>query len=589
MRRIMAAAVMWTGGYALAQGGIDLDARIDAIAANGSVEVFTLAKSAQGRLVRGLKIAATGEGAPKDPAAILLVAGTDARHVMGVRTALGIAERAAKEPGNWLNGRTLYVVPCVNPDGLAWWESQKVNADFGRVPSSMDADRDGRMDEDPCDDVNGDGVITLMRVKNPSPLSGLTATMVEDAEEPGVMRGPDGGKGEQAVYAVLAEGIDNDGDGAFNEDGVGGGPGSAGGGIDLDLNFPAHWPEFRDGAGRHPLEAPEALGLAEFVLRTPGIAAVVVFGPRDTVVGVPEAGKMDASGQVPLGIENDDKRLYEAVSGKYKELTGLNESPRGELAGSFAQWAYAHHGLPTFATGLVVRPDQMKEEKRPKAPAKPGVEAGDGAAAGGGEAEKPAEEKKPEPKRPEPKSDEGKWIRWFEDRQRDFGAPAGFVPWTRVKHPQLGEVEVGGVVPGAKWWASEDDVKRLVEDHAAFVRELCGRLPEPSSIAGEAKRVGPGLWRVAVRVTNTGMMPTLTAIGNKANTRAGVVATLGVAPADVLEGGIVRQQGVVKGEGGTFDAVWTVRAADGSRVKVEVFSATMRPRTIEIELKEMGL
>jgi hypothetical protein len=580
MQRIMAAAVLCSGGYALAQGAVNLDARIEALAASGSVEVFSLATTAQGRPVVAMKIAAKGQQAPKDPAAVLLVAGADARHTVGVRTALGIAEKVAKEPGAWLNGRTLYIVPCLNPDGLAWWESAGAKADFGRAPRSMDADRDGRRDEDPCEDVNGDGVITLMRIKNPSPLSGLSATLIEDAEEPGVMRAPDVGKGERAVYAVLAEGIDNDGDGSFNEDGVGGGEGSGGGGIDLDLNFPAHWPEFRDGAGRHPLESPEALGLVEFVMRTPGIASVLVFGPRDTVVSLPEAGKMDASGQVPLGIEHDDKRLYESISGKYKEVTGINESPRGELAGSFAQWAYAHHGLPTFATGLVVRPDQMKEEKRRKAPDKPA------------DAEKPAEgatEKPPEAKRPDPKTDEGKWLRWFEDRERDFAAPKGFVPWTKVTHPQLGEVEVGGVVPGAKWWASDEDVARLVEDHSAFVRELTSRLPDPSTITGEAKRVAPGLWRVAVRVTNTGFMPTLSAIGSKANTRPGVVATLGVSPNDVLEGGIVRREAAVRGEGGTFDAVWTVRAADGSRVKVEVFSATMSPRTIEIELKESGL
>ncbi|XOV75271.1 MAG: hypothetical protein ACFHWZ_17940 [Phycisphaerales bacterium] len=45
------------------------------------------------------------------------------------------------------------------------------------------------MNEDGPNDLNGDGVITQMRVRNPAPGSGLVATHVEHEGDPRLMRG----------------------------------------------------------------------------------------------------------------------------------------------------------------------------------------------------------------------------------------------------------------------------------------------------------------------------------------------------------------------------------------------------------------
>jgi hypothetical protein len=129
----------------------------------------------------------------------------------------------------------------------------------------------------------------------------------------------------------MVEGSDNDGDGKFNEDGIGG----SGGGIDLDMNFPYRWPEYADGAGAYQLCEPESLALVDWMLKQKSIAAVMVYGPGDTLINVPQVGKFDQTQSVPLGIEEGDKAAYEEVSKLYKDATHQTGAPTAEMAGSF--------------------------------------------------------------------------------------------------------------------------------------------------------------------------------------------------------------------------------------------------------------
>ena len=61
-----------------------------------------------------------------------------------------------------------YLVPMVNPDGRDFWLADPNGARSARTGSTpIDNDRDGVADEDDCEDLNGDGVVTLMRIKDP--------------------------------------------------------------------------------------------------------------------------------------------------------------------------------------------------------------------------------------------------------------------------------------------------------------------------------------------------------------------------------------------------------------------------------------
>lgn len=551
---------------------VQVDSRVSALASGPGVSVATLATSRGGAAVRVLTLSAPGDAPPEQRPGLLLVAGMDGRHRVGVSTALGVAERVAREQPEWLKRSVLYVVPCMNPDGVAA-ALETPRRDFGRAPLATDADRDQRIDEDPPEDLNGDGVITMMRVKAPGPLSGLRPTHMPDADEPRLMRAPDESKGERATHVMLIEGKDNDGDGEFNEDGAGG---SAGGGVDFDMQFPAHWPEFKDGAGQIPLQEPAARALVEWTFAHPNVAAVVVFGRHDNLVHAPEAGKFEASGEVPLGIENDDKALYEAVAKSFKSVTGMTEAAKLETAGSFGSWAYAHFGVPSFMTPVWARPDtikregEKKEEKKEeksdekkadeKDPPKPAD-----AAPADATPEKPEAKPEAKPKRKEPKTDEAKWLRYSDDHR----GGAGFIEWTAFEHPQLGPVEIGGLMPGFMYDAPDAELDRLADEQTKFIADVIGRFPKVEAVA-EAKALGPGVYRVGVRLTNTGEWPTACRIGVKARRSLPVVVTLQAPVESIVSGERVQRSPAIAGRGGTFDASWVVRGRAGDSLRSSI-------------------
>ncbi len=611
-------------------------ARLDALVAGhpAMVHSTTLSTSAGGVPIRLITV--SGAESPATPASLLLVAGADGRHRIGVETAIGLAERLAENPPEWLKKTTLHIVPCLNPDAFAY---PAPAIDSGRLRLPGDADHDGRIAEDPAEDLNGDGLITMMRVRDPAPSTGLIATLCDDPDHPGLMKSPDAAKGERPMYAVLTEGIDNDGDGLYNEDGIGG---SAGGGIDFDMQWPGQWPEFKDGSGRRPLQMPETLELARWCAGHPELAGVLVFGRHDTLVSIPEAGKMDPSGQLPLGIENDDKPVYELLSTRFKEITGINESPKVDLAGSFLSYAYSSLGVPALGTPVWVRSDLVKPEKRTQA--KPEVVApADPAAPANPAAEAPATDKptpsglppapKAEPKpevkpeasptpevkvesetrpggrgrnrggvggvgggprsgggggrpgaapAPEAKTDDDKWLKYFDERVAAGGQP-GFIPWAPFNHPQLGPVEIGGFIPGAKLNPPEGELPALIAQQAEFLADLASKLPVIEHKAW-ATRLAPGLWRVDLRLTNTGRLPTHLAIEAKAHRVLPTIAKLGVELTALEAGRKIQKVEAIAGNGGTFDATWTVHAADGSTLHIALTDPQIAPRDIEVQL-----
>lgn len=311
------------------------------------IEVFTVADHAA---VRG----------PGEQPAIAVIAGVQGHHRIGVRVAEAMSELLIRDHAEALQGRTVYIIPRVNPEGLARFAStDSPRALSGRAPESRDADRDRRIDEDPPNDLNGDGFITMMRVPAPNRAFGLEPTHVIDADDPRIVAKP--GDDEIATHAILIEGLDDDGDGRFNEDGWGG---ASGGGVDLDLHFPTHWPEHTDGAGRFPLDRPEARAVVEWLQSRGNIAAVIVLGPHDTIVSIPPTGRYGPDGRVPEGIEADDVAAYKLAAETFKELTGIQKTEPGpSRAGSLVQWCYADLGVYAFGTPVWVRPDLVKKDE----------------------------------------------------------------------------------------------------------------------------------------------------------------------------------------------------------------------------------
>lgn len=631
-----------------------LDARISELAAKHPtiIRAGMIGASRGARAIHVLRLAGPGaeEEADKRPA-LLIVAGINGQHLVGTDTAIGLAEKLASEHAALLNDRTVFIIPCLNPDTAELHRARSgpgggAYRDFSRSQSPDDADRDGRFDEDGPVDLNGDGVITMMRVPEPLPATGLEATVLIDPDEPRLMRAPEKDKAERATHALIVEGRDQDGDGKIAEDGPGG--------VEFDMNFPYRWPEFNDGAGPHQLAEPETLALVQFMRAHDNILAVLTFGPHDTLIAVPPAGKFDETGSVPIGIENDDKPVYEKASEHFKELTRITSSPSAPLEGSFVGWAYAHFGVYSFSTPVWVRPDLVKEkdseearspagegaqEPRPEAPQpdKPsgpatiqigsmtvtltqeGVQAAMAEVEAMNEADRakameafralPAAVQQrimaigqgmPDPDAPDaahvggeaPKSPPAKKddkkksedARWLEysDTQRNG---EGFIAWQPFDHPQLGKVEIGGFTPGFRMNPPDAELERLITEQTSFAAWLLEKFPRlvvEAPVAAE--KLSPGVWRITARVRNEGDWPTRSAIGAKARRLAYTMLEVELPENAVLSGDRIRRLSPLAGGAGVSQE-WIVAPPPGSAsVRVRVRSPELGVQSLEIAL-----
>ena len=160
-----------------------------------------------------------------------------------------------------LDVRAFYVRPKFNPDGsdLALIHDQSLRS----TTHPVDDDEDGAADEDPPEDLDGDGWITQMRYGDDD------GDWVLDPDDDRILvRDPERQR-PGPRYSTMREGIDNDGDGAINEDGVGG--------IDMNRNFPRNWERvhLQPGAGDYPLSEPETRAAAAFINAHRNITGIV--------------------------------------------------------------------------------------------------------------------------------------------------------------------------------------------------------------------------------------------------------------------------------------------------------------------------
>src|SRR4029077_4764025 len=134
----------------------------------------SVGKSIQGRDLWMITVTNPATGPELGKPAMYIDANTHAHEVQGAEPALYTVDFLLKNYGvlprvtEMLDRSVFYVLPVVNPDGRALWFSGPSNADYPRtVMVPRDDDRDGKVDEDGPDDLDGDGFITTMRKKVP--------------------------------------------------------------------------------------------------------------------------------------------------------------------------------------------------------------------------------------------------------------------------------------------------------------------------------------------------------------------------------------------------------------------------------------
>ncbi len=241
----------------------------------------TIGKSSGGRSLYVLRIARKGLTEPDRRPAVFVGANIAGARNAGTEAALDLAKRLLEgDKGGdgesldlLLERRTFYVAPALNPDahdGMFQVPKQRLSGAAG----SLDRDLDGLVAEDGPNDLNGDGRITLMRVIDPH------GTMIPDSDDPRIMVEAEALEGQKGKYIVRMEGVDDDGDGEFNEDGPGG--------VWPDKNFAQAFRYDDPEAGPWPSYSPEAKAIMDFLLRRRNIAVAVVYGAANNLLGLPE-------------------------------------------------------------------------------------------------------------------------------------------------------------------------------------------------------------------------------------------------------------------------------------------------------------
>ncbi len=531
-----------------------LAARLTGLEGKGSdvLQLHLLARSLAGRKVWLAELGIGTDDERKTRPAVLVLAGVEGNDVAGSVLVCSWIERLLEARGTdpniarLLETTTVYAVPRLNPDGAEdYFETPRRETLVNGRPH--DDDHDALVDEDGPEDLNGDGVITSMRVRD------REGRYILDPQEDRLLIEADPMRGEVGRWRLLSEGIDNDHDERWNEDGTGG--------VNFARNFPYDYDFFAPDAGVHPVCEAETRALADFVVSHPNIGIVLTYGMADNLLKALEEAKKDPGRGEPLtAIDSNDAPLYRAFGKLYRDTLGLDTELEGaSQRGTFSDWMYFHRGR----LSLAARP---WSPKLAMALTKDDEDRDTEAEADQSEKQANREKKKDEDKRGQ---EEREQLEWFDEH-----APDAFRAWQAFDHPDFPgqRVEIGGYAPFALTNPLEGWPEDLVAAHGRFLTELLNRLPRLALRRVECAHLGESVYEIEIRVENTGFLPTVLAHGERTREVNPTRVALDVQREQILSGTRLVYLPAIEGSGGVAKARWTVYAPDQSEIGFRVVS-----------------
>lgn len=333
-----------------------------------------------------------------------------------------------------------------------------------------------------CGDVDGDGLALSMRIRDPG------GEMVESADLPGLLL-PRTIDDSPPYYKVYPEGVIENFDGKnvptphFLSDNQ----------TDLNRNFPFSWaPDSRqEGAGAFPLSEIESRAVVEFTTQHPEIFLWLNLHTFGGVYIRPLGDKPDTK------MNQEDLALYRQLGAWAEELTGYPMvsgceeflyEPDTPLHGDLTDYAYHQRGAIAYVVELWDLFKQVGFERK--------------------------------------KRFVDNYVQLTrEDMQRiaawDRDKNAGRVvrPWRAFAHPQLGDVEIGGIDPRVGLWnPPPEEMPRICATQAAHYLRVAALAPAVALDAVETMALSPELTRVSVTIANHGYLPTYILASAKALT-----------------------------------------------------------------------
>lgn len=425
----------------------------------GLLSIQSIGQSVEGREMWLVTLNNPKTGADTDKTAMFIDGNIHGNEVQAAETVLYSIWYMTKSYGKvesltkLIDERSFYFLPMENPDGRDYWfheANTPHSSRSGKRP--VDNDHDGLYDEDGPDDLDGDGNITQMYVRDP-----LGRFKIDPDDKRFFVRtGPDEKPGGWS--RVGEEGIDNDGDGRINEDGPGG--------YDGNRNWPSDWQpdHIQYGATDYPFSLPETRAIGEFLMAHPNIAAyqsyhnsggMILRGPAANYVSYPR----------------EDVRVYEElmhVGGQllpfYREMATYPDLYT--VHGGETDWTYEGLGIFSFTNELWTENRMYMRE-------------GDVS-----------------------QEDE----RQFRDLLQ-FGDV--YVPYKEFEHPRYGTVYIGGTTKYSSRvtppWMLEEGCHR----NFAFTMFHADQMPMVKWGVLQVKEISDGVWEVTVEVKNPKIIPTI--------------------------------------------------------------------------------
>jgi hypothetical protein len=544
--------------------------------------------------------------------ALLICGNLEGDHVIGSEVALGIAEYFVKQYGKndkvteVLDKRTFYIIPRLNPDGAELFFDKIQQEHTGNL-KPRDEDYDWLLDEDGPEDLNGDGKITLMRVKDKE------GDWYIDEKDARLMKKKKDATPLEKLYKIYPEGIDDDEDELYNEDGAGG--------FNINRNFPHNFGYKPKGVGVYPASENETQAVIDFMTRYASefktqphknICGVLLFSKFDNLAAEPgiECGTpsfpqpqraVQAAGgsrmfsffgrrggqdqeQMPRPTDpqpkktnSEDEYIFKSVSEKYKEITGIKSAHSEKPAGSMLEWAYFQFGVPSFSANLwSLRKEEQKspqakmKKEAPSKPASTQAKTMDRSAmmrqfmSGSRPSSSASQDKSSD-------TDE-KWLKWVD---KENGG-AGFIKWTKFDHKQLGEVEIGGFEPHLRINPPAEKIPELSKSHAEFALYLAAQFAEIEMDEPEIKKLSSSLFELKIKIHNKGGFPYATAMGERTRNISSIMVRLKFEDDKKMKlfGGNKRIDTQTLRPGAEKELKWTIISPRGKKVDITLWART---------------
>ncbi len=569
-----------------------------------------------------------------------------------------IAERV-KRGDKILYEKKFFIFPVLNPEVYKQLFKKPIS-EVKITLTPVDDDGDGLVDEDPPEDLNGDGYITIMRVKSPD------GEYIEDKNFPYKMVKADPLKGEEGLYKVFIEGVDNDNDGEYNED--------PRGGVILNNNFPILFKYYRKKSGLYPTSEKNVRQLLYFITEHPEIEIAFLIDKYNNLLKLPEVGRTQKVGDIkvkipkrfakfmgfdpkkeysiseivkalnesgfggrsgmkitaemvasflgiapPASFNSEDRKYYEELSEEYKKLLkeykiSDKRNVKGMEDGSLEKWLYFTLGILPFdfdswslpevkkekrtSDGLTVEKlKKMSKEEFLKLPdesldkffsqyklpqgfkismIKKMVEMGRLTP------ERMAKfiEKFAKPK--DSKNSKYSSLKlWIEKELKGYG----IIEWKKYNHPQLGEVEIGGVVPFIGEIPPIKKLKPYKELVNTMIYRIIEKMPKLRVSQPKVIEIDKDIYKISFFIENEGYLPFFTKMRER--TRSGLPIIVDVSlpkGAKFLEG---KNKFFVKslyGKGSAKKIEFKIFSKNKGKVKLKISNPFIKTIFVDLSL-----